>query len=409
MLPDEMIRTAEGVLRLISILTLISAFALSAVASYVACYVVMVGLLVMLVTSQGWRAYRRPAALALVLAFLSITLAALLAGPGVPGNWLGPAILIVPLLALGFPALGRHALPLSSPVAIAGLSLVGAGLGLLGGLADIVLNHAERAGVFNNPIHFSGLMVLLGFVSLVGFEASKAKWRHVFLAGPVFGMGGVLLSGSRGPFLAALALGILFAPAILYWHRRDRWLWTSLVVLAVGLSAVLVISPLGPRAAGGIMELVAGLGSGNLTAVDEGRSQMLAGAFGAFADSPLWGHGWAGMMAAAEAHFPADSLFLGYDHLHADIANFAVMGGALGLFAYALLILAPILAMLSVPPANRRSALVVGGTASVGFLVLGMTNSMFGILPQTVLYATLMGWLFLLAEGDGAQDLTDPL
>jgi len=402
MLPDETIRTTAGVLRLISILTLVSAFALAAVASYVACYVVIVGLLALLVSEGGWRDYRRPGPLALGLALLVITLAVLLAGPGVPGNWLAPAILSVPLLALSFPALRRHAPRLATPVAIATLSLVGTALGLLGGIADILLNHAERAGVFNNPIHFSGLMVLLGFVSLVGFEASKGPWRHVFLAGPVLGVGGVLLSGSRGPFLAAIALGVLFAPAILYWHRRDRWLWTSLAVLALGLGAVLVISPLGPRAAGGIMELVAGLGSGNLTAVDEGRTQMLSGAFQAFADSPLWGHGWAGMMDAAEAYFPADSLFLGYDHLHADLANFAVMGGALGLLAYSLLILAPILAMLSVPPANRRSALVVGGTASVGFLVLGMTNSMFGLLPQTVLYATLMGWLFLLADSNGS-------
>lgn len=387
-------------LRFVSIATLVAAFALSAVASYIACYVALVGLAILLVSGGGWRQALRPGGRELLLALLCVSLAAVLAGPLEPRNWLGPAVLLVPLLGLSFPELARHAPRLAAPQAIAGMALFGTALGLAVGVYDILVSQADRAGVFNNPIHFSGLMVILGFICLVGFETVAGRWRHVFLAGPVLGVGGVLLSGSRGPFLAALALAVLFAPAILYWHRRDRWLWSSLAVLLVGLGAVLTISPLGPRAAGVLAELASGFGAGNLTALDEGRSQMLGGAVQAFGQSPLWGYGWAGMMPAAEAFYPADSIFRGFDHLHADLANFAVLGGVLGLAAYGALLLAPILAMLAVKGANRRLAFVVGGTASLGYLVLGLTNSMFGLLPQTVLYAALMGWLFLLADRD---------
>lgn len=387
------LRRQVRVLRITSTLTLVSAFAFLAVASYIAVYVVIVGLLVMALRSAGPAMTKTPGQMALIAAFLAITLAALLAGPLVAMNWLGPGVLFLILLGLGFPELARHAPRHSSTPSLAFLALVGTVMGFALGLYEIVFGVAERAGVWNNPIHYSGIMVLLGFASLAGFEAVRNGWRYLFLAGPILGIAGVLLSGSRGPFLACLALLALIGPLLAYSNRRDGRFWITTGALLLIPAAVLVISPLGPRAAGALLELAGGLGTGDIAMLDEGRTRMLSGAWQAFLDSPVWGHGWAGMMPAAEAYFPPDGEFRGFDHLHADIANFAVMAGVLGLLAYGLLIAAPLLTLIGMPRQVRREALIVAITTSVGYFVLGLTNALFGVLPQTMLYACLVGWL----------------
>jgi O-antigen ligase len=241
-------------------------------------------------------------------------------------------------------------------------------------------------------------MLLLGFATLGAYAGSRKKWRYVFLLGPVLGVSGVFLSGTRGAGVAVITILIALTPVFVLWSRRDWRFLVAVFGFSVLGTVLFNLSPHGHRAATGIFAFISGVLSGDFSVIDQQRTEMLNGALAAFRESPIWGHGWGDMMGAAERHYPAESRFIGdYDHLHSDIANFAVIGGILGLAAYALLICAPILTAFLCRSQWRFPAIILGVNTSVGYFSLGLTNAMFGILPQTVLYTALLGWILLLA------------
>lgn len=389
------------VLLSVCLVTLVCALMLPVVAAYSAVYVTIAGLAVLAVATlaRSARDALRPSVIALLSALGLLVASTLLAGPLTAENWLAPAVVALPLLAVGFLHLERVDPRLGRIEFLASLALAGVALGAIAGTIDVMTGDDLRAQVGNNPIHYGGLMVLLGYGALAGFLTGNATlWRYVFVLGPVLGIAGAMLSGSRGPFLAGAAIGVVVFPLILVWNWRDRIFAVSLLVCGAVGAAAFSVSPLGQRAVGGAFELLLGARAGDLALADVPRSQMLSAAWAAFLDSPIWGHGWSGMMPAAEAHFPADSIWLGFDNLHADVSNFAVLGGILGLFGYGLLIVAPLLAVKDLPAANRRPGLVLALTLSGGVAALGLTNAVFGVLPQTVLYTALLGWLLLLTR-----------
>ncbi|WP_116652954.1 O-antigen ligase family protein [Pelagibacterium sediminicola] len=381
----------------IAAVTLVSAFVLPAVAPYHAVYVTMAGLTILTLLTLIREAGRAnmPVTWVLLSALGLIVLATLLAGPQTAENWLAPAVLVLPLLSLGFLYLPRIVPGLASIEVIASLAFIGAALGVVAGAAELGSGQSLRMGVGNNPIHYAGIMLLLGFIALAGFEGSRSRWRYIFLLGPALGLAGVFLSGSRGPFLAAFLLIACILPLFIAWHWRDK-----VFLLGMALSAAIgfigfAVSPLASRAITGVGDLYQGVLTGNLHAVDIPRSQMLEGAFQAFRDSPIWGHGWANMMPVVEAYFPDNSPYEGFDHLHNDVSNFAVLGGTLGLVAYALVIVGPLLAWWNNRSSDGKARLIVALVLAGGFFGLGLTNTMIGILPQTVLYGAIMGALIV--------------
>jgi O-antigen ligase len=77
-----------------------------------------------------------------------------------------------------------------------------------------------------------------------------------------------------------------------------------------------------------------------------------------------------------------------WPHLHNDLADFAASAGVVGLAAFALFLLAPIVEIIrSAEHPTRRPALVLMTTLVSGFFVMGLTNAMFGILTVTTAYA----------------------
>lgn len=382
-------------LQAIAWLTLISGLVLPGIAPYEAVYVTLVGLVVLTI----WVMVKKPARAnapvtwILVAATSLLVVSTLLTDPGVGENWLAPVIILLSLLSVGFLSLPSVAPRLARTEIYASLALLGAGLGVVVGTYELWFGFDVRAGAGNNPIHYGGIVLLLGASALAGLESSKARWRYVFLLGPALGMAGVFLSGSRGPFLAAGLLMAILLPLIFIWNWRNRVFLLGLAVGAAICVASLAFSPMGPRALSVFGGILSALSEGNFQVLDEPRSHMLTGAWHAFLESPVWGHGWAQMMPAAEAHFPQGSVHKGYDHLHNDVADFAVLGGMLGLVAYGLLCAAPWFAWNRVPPEHKRPYLILAIVITVGFIGLGLTNAVIGVLPQTVLYAVLMGIL----------------
>jgi O-antigen ligase len=118
----------------------------------------------------------------------------------------------------------------------------------------------------------------------------------------------------------------------------------------------------------------------------------------AFADRPLFGYGWDRRVEAvydqlpggAEAVEAMDEGMRGNRHLHADVLDFGVGAGALGLLAYILALLAPIVgAMRSTHDRQSQERRLGTALLSTGFLACGMSYVMFGYEFPTALYIAL--------------------
>jgi O-antigen ligase len=177
------------------------------------------------------------------------------------------------------------------------------------------------------------------------------------------------------------------------------WFWRDLVFRA----AVFVFGAL----AIAVLAYYAGSDSSRISRLTEGafdifritggpddiRAALYASALCVLRDSPFFGVGLGQIMVTAETMFPDLVPRYDLDNLHADWANLAATAGSLGLAAYLLLLSAPLLLLLG--PEARRYRPIVLGTALLltGVLTLGISNATFGVLPQTMVYAVVLGYL----------------
>lgn len=289
-----------------------------------------------------------------------------------------------------------------------GLTLTAIGLAALtGALAGalvtgwdgIVFGNA-RGGMFvNNPIHIADLSLTLGFLALVGLF-SDAKWRWVFLAGPLLALVAIYFSGSRGPLVAFLPMAgfaMLFLIFALWKGTRlVPWL-VVLTVAGLAVGSLFAEVEIGGRTLSVRTLVTLEDRSGAVDHSAGERVTMLSGAWGAFNASPIYGHGLIDFTAPAMRYGPADNPYTTPPHLHNDLADFAVIGGILGLLCYGLIMAAPIAGAARARGQLRPALLYAGIVTSIGYLAMGLTNAMIGILTQTTVFAVIAALIAALA------------
>ncbi|HEV7277739.1 MAG TPA: O-antigen ligase family protein [Devosiaceae bacterium] len=294
-------------------------------------------------------------------------------------------VLFVPLQAI----FRRHARP-GNVLLVANLALAGAVLAATVALVQIgVLGYHRAEGYGSNPIPSSTTALLLGFLALMGFLAASGPRRYLYLLGPVLGIVVVLLAGSRGPLLGAaalLTLSLLMIP-------KNRWLGGAALaaVVAIAVAGLLLV----PEYFGRVSRLVPMLEellSGRPISESSGsiRFQIFEGSLRAFADSPWIGHGWGAKNAVVDSYLAEPVLVSPSYHLHSDILTFAVTGGIVGLIAYLLVLLAPLLGAFRSERDGQFGARAYGAAALVvGYAACGTVNLLFGFEYLTTFYILL--------------------
>jgi O-antigen ligase len=134
-----------------------------------------------------------------------------------------------------------------------------------------------------------------------------------------------------------------------------------------------------------------------LSRSDQVRILLYDSAWEQFLASPLFGQGFGQLMDAAAPRLAAIKYPL-LENLHSDLADFAVVAGSFGLLAFGLIILAPLTVVMNGSGWSNRPVLFGAIMLSAGYVVLGLTNAMFGVLAQTVLYGMLVGMLAALSR-----------
>lgn len=279
-----------------------------------------------------------------------------------------------------------------SSVLIAVLALAGVGGAAVVALMEVVATGTVRAGGgVANPIHFADVALLVGFVACAGLVGRVTLWRFLFLLGPVFATIAVVLSGTRGAVVAIAAM--LAVAAIGLVVLRVVSVKKALIALVALVAAGAVALLLGASQFSGIQRVLIDIGevlqhgvpTDESTAI---RLQMLSGGIQAFLQAPIFGHGPLAFVNLANELSGVP--FGSWPHLHNDLADFAASAGIVGLIAYALFLLAPIVEVLRAKStAAKPRILVLAATLVFGFFVMGLTNAMFGILTVTVSYAVI--------------------
>lgn len=287
--------------------------------------------------------------------------------------------------------LGRAAAPTNAEI-VARLALLGTAIGLAISIVEVFALGAGRAGIgITDTIRLGNTALLLGFLALMGLLARQDGARFLYLLGPALALPVVLLTGARG---AMLAFPVLAITAVLIVIRRRGLAAAAggLLVVAI-VAAALATDFFGNARLQSMVEVFRDIAAGNALADDAVRIriELYRAGWAAFQQSPLFGHGWAGLMRSVEPFLAdADKIHATLPHLHNDVLNFAVFGGIAGVAIYLLLLAMPIAFCLRSPRDGQYRARLFGSILLVvGYVVMGLPDTMLSFELHTALYVCL--------------------
>lgn len=257
----------------------------------------------------------------------------------------------------------------------------------------------------NNPIHFGAVAVSLGFIGLAGIHSRYRLLRILSWLGPMFGLFTALIANTQGPLLAG-AVMLIVALAIVIIQFLPQAL--ARMLLAGGSVLGLVVAvPIAWVVARGyrlpsIGQIMSFLHSGSSLGPVNERFLLYGSGIRAWLAAPLFGHGAVDFVGVAAQFSPEDVVMRPYDHLHNDLIDFAVSAGIFGVIAYTLFVAAmPLAASSRAAWRSQKAAVIIGVPMAVGYVVMGMTNAMFGILTQTVLFGATLAIVTYMANSVG--------
>lgn len=286
-----------------------------------------------------------------------------------------PLVLFAPMVVL----LGTEA-GTAGAQRVARLSLLGAAIvALVAFLLAVVLQlYRADAGLFS-PITLTNTAMMLGFIAIGGIWHDTGRRRWIYLLGPVFGVACAILTGSRGPLLAVLPLGLI---AALFLARQLRVRASlALAALAVATVVLLAVMQLFPERIGSMIELILGVlrGEETLDKATATRLDLYQAGLHAFADSPIIGHGWAELMSATRQYLSPVYALDVLPQIHNDLLNFLVAAGVIGAAVYLVIVATPLAGAFASPRDSQRSfRLYATSVILIAYLFDGLTDIMIG-------------------------------
>ncbi|WP_417309758.1 O-antigen ligase family protein [Devosia sp.] len=290
-----------------------------------------------------------------------------------------PYLLMVPLRKQ-FERLAR----MNAAETVAWMAFAGTVLFTAVALFEVFIEGRTRVYGPMNSFQFAYTTMLLGFLSLAGLFSDQSSRRWIFLTGPMLAVFTVMISGTRGALLAAPVLTILsfvFAMVTMPKHRKVI-LFSGVGAVALFAVLLFIAMQLGlTRSISGLdvpRQLLAGE---KLDKSSFERLTMLQGAWGAFWDSPIWGHGWRDMVPAIFPHVPPETVarMSSFRHLHNGYANFGVGAGLIGVISFILVLAAPVLGTFFMPRDSQFHArLFLALTLALGFATFELTYILLG-------------------------------
>jgi O-antigen ligase len=330
--------------------------------------------------SGAWGAVRaQPAMLIFLASFVSLTVCYIGSARQPTDVLFAADFLGLPLAAIVY-LLALRRRGEQTALIVCGLMGVGALVGALTGTYDVFIAHKERAiGWAQGGNLMARTVVLLGFLSVAGVFATRARWRWLYLLGPAFSLYALYLTGTRGVFVAVPLLGLIFLWALLRDMKAPRW-WYG-VGLAVLVVVVIVAGLVSPRflSLARIFEQMAIDPSGLSDSATSERFYMWTAGWATFLKSPIIGFGWANFTEASKPY--------GIYMFHNDFFDMAVAAGIVGIGCWIAILAAPVIgATRMIRDGFEMMRLYCALILSAGTFVFGLTDMTLGYDLPTTLY-----------------------
>lgn len=271
---------------------------------------------------------------------------------------------------------------------------IGLAIGCCWAVAHVHLFDGLRAAalVGGGPNLISRIAVCLFHIAVIPLFFEKKHGRHYWreVIAFVCMLTVIVYSGSRGVLLIVPA--IVFLPLVL--SRPIRLLispgfWIAFIL---SISALVVLAylldPMG-YVSDGLWRVYSVFSGQTLDHSTNARFLMWQVAYTAFLENPTIGTGWHSFIEVTQGtSLEIFSQTYGYFSFHADIANFAVAGGIIGLGLYFMLLFAPLI-FWQTPKDHPyfKLRLYWAVTLPIVYILLGLTDMVIGYDYLTMFYA----------------------
>jgi O-antigen ligase len=379
-------KVADGIRLSFIVILLVATYVTTCWAEPVGVYLALVAAILSLLvfSRQGVEAALRDRGVLCFLgAFVLLCLAFVLSARKPDDGMAFVDFLALPVIVPAFALLAGRASS-RNVLLVSALATLGSIIALCVGYYDVHVRQLGRAAGGTSPIFFSDMAAILGYFAMLGVIVSKGPLRWLFALGHAFAVGAILYGGTRGALLAEFAVLVAFSVYILSSRARPLRTRVFLVLGALAITVFFSLSFFDMSRLNSIFvmakdALVGGVVSDSSTSI---RLKFWAAGLQAFLDSPIYGHSWWNRFEAAIPYMPPDiESQLSHDktaHLHNDIINFASGAGLMGVFAYLLLLAAPIVSVWFSPRNERwRFRLFAAVGFSAAYFVMGLTDTMF--------------------------------
>ncbi|MFK2892796.1 O-antigen ligase family protein [Dyella flagellata] len=314
------------------------------------------------------------------------------------------------LLFLGIAAV--FALPLRWSVVWIGFSLAAC---VLGGTSVMqhYLTGIERPYGLNNgewgAIEFAMFLLVLALLAIIQLMRKQTSWpeKIVHAAGAGLAVYGALLSQSRGPLLAFLAVFVLLM--LIHGKRVGQWRRTVSVIALLLAGVTLVATFVQPQ----ILERFV-QGHTEVTSYDHAhetvgsvgeRLELWRTAKQAFVEHPLAGVGagrFGQYVREQVALHRSDAVIVQYEHAHNEYLEAAAAGGLPGLIIILLVLYVPLvffLAQVMTPDEGVAAAAMCGFAASGMYVLCALTDNVFyRAMPHSLYFLLITGLAVLVVR-----------
>lgn len=264
----------------------------------------------------------------------------------------------------------------------------------------------DRPGGLVNPITAGDLLICLALLSLAAARDLQGRARAWPVLGAFAGIGGALLTGTRG-CLVGLAAGA----AIYVWHMRaTRWARALAAAFLILGAAIWLIPATGvqDRAAQGWLEIQQFREQHRVSNSSLGERLELWRAAGMLIpERPFIGAGFTVVRAELEqrvAQGVLDPGVLPREHFHNDALQALVFGGVAGLCAWLAILAAPLVFFARRMRGPGHAFALAGVLLVTSYFTFGLTEVIFWSMRANLFYALMVSMLMGLCLNAKEQD-----
>jgi O-antigen ligase len=267
-----------------------------------------------------------------------------------------------------------------------------------------LFGHPRATAGMANAIPFGDTAMLAAGLAMVGFMRLTRPMRAFAILALMCGIGGSLLSQTRGALLALPLVMVVVAVHLWPAVRMRRW---QAALMAAALAVALGVFAVALKVPERVDEVRQALQSETLHVERDPSTahRLVLWTYGleAFVDRPLLGYGSQNAVSEVRARAARGGIEIPpYRHLHNEFMSVAVGRGVVGLLALVLLLAAPLVIVAQAPRDGRQRdrwafAILLSGS----YAAFGLTNLLFSHDQTNTVYAT--AYLVLLVAAHQAR------